>query len=61
VLKAARHWVSDGSVVKDPLGEKGRTPSYVGLPSAWGSVEGDCGYFPLFVGGLIFVDSDIQK
>jgi hypothetical protein len=26
VLKAAWHWVSDSSVVNDPLGEPGRTP-----------------------------------
>jgi hypothetical protein len=32
---------SDCSVVKDPLGEPGRTPFYVDLPSAGGSVNGD--------------------
>jgi len=41
VLKAAWHWGSDSSVVNDPLGEPGRTPLYVGLPSAWGSVDDD--------------------
>ena len=41
VLKAAWHWGSVSSVVKDPLGESGRTPLYAGLPSAWGSVDGD--------------------
>jgi len=33
--------VSDSCVVNDPLVEPGRTPLYVGLPSAWGSVDGD--------------------
>jgi len=36
-----------------PLGEPGRTPLYVGLPSAWDSVDGDL-VFPLFVGWLLF-------
>ena len=42
VLKAAWHWGRDSSVVKDPLGEPGRTPVCVGLPSTCGSVDGDC-------------------
>jgi hypothetical protein len=42
VLKAEWHWGSDISVLKDPLGEPGRTPFYVGLRSAWGSVVSDC-------------------
>jgi len=33
--------------VNDPLGEPGRTPPYVGLPSAWGSVDGDLMFFPI--------------
>jgi len=41
VLKAAWHWGSDSCVVNDPLGEPGRTPLYVDLPFAWGSVDGD--------------------
>ena len=41
VLKAAWHWGSDSSVVNDALEEPGRTPLYVGLTSAWGSVDGD--------------------
>jgi len=32
---------SNSSVAKDPLGEPGRTPLYVGLPSKWYSVDGD--------------------
>jgi len=40
VLKAAWHWGSDRSVVNDPLGEPGRAPLYVGLPSVWGSMDG---------------------
>jgi len=38
--KAAWHWGRDSSVVNDPLGEPDRTPLYVGLPSAWGFVDG---------------------
>jgi len=53
VLKAVWHWVSNRSVVNDPLGEPGRTPLYVVLPSAWGSVDGDRMFSPHFVGGLI--------
>jgi len=41
VLKAAWHWGSDSSVVNDPLGEPGRTPLYVGLPSTWGYMDGE--------------------
>ena len=50
VLKAAWHWGRDCSVVNDPLGEPGHTPLYVGLPSSWGSVDGDLNVFPLFCG-----------
>ena len=49
VLKAARHWGSDSSVVSDPLGEPGCTPLYVGLPSTWGSMDSDCMFSPHFV------------
>jgi hypothetical protein len=49
VLKAAWHWFSDSSVVNDPLGEPSRTPLYVGLPSTWGSMDGDR-MFPRFRG-----------
>jgi len=41
MLKAAWNWGRDCSVVNDPLGEPGRTPLYVGIPSTWGSVDGD--------------------
>jgi hypothetical protein len=41
VPRAEWHWVRDSNVVNDPLGEPGRTPFYVGLLSAWGSVHGD--------------------
>ena len=50
MARAAWHWGTDSSVVNDPLGEPGRIPSYVGLLSAWGSVDN---VFPLFV-GLLF-------
>ena len=41
--------------LNDPLGEPGHTPLYVGLLSAWGSVDGDytCPPSPLFVGGFL--------
>jgi hypothetical protein len=35
------------SVVNDALGEPDRTPLYVGLPSAWGSTDGDLILFPV--------------
>ena len=53
MLKAAWHWGSDGTAVNDPLGKPGRTTLYVGLPSAWGSVDGDCMISAHFVGGLL--------
>jgi len=52
MLKAARHWGRKNSVVNDPLGEQGRNPLYVGLSSAWGSMDGDRMYSPFVVGGL---------
>jgi hypothetical protein len=61
VLKATWHWGSDNSVVNDPLGEPGRTPLYVGLPSGWGFTDGDCMFSPHFVGGLLSGDSDRYK
>jgi len=45
VPRAAWHWGRDSSVVNNPLGEPGHTPMYVGLPSAWGSVDGDYMFF----------------
>jgi hypothetical protein len=53
VLKSAWHWNSECSVVNDPLGEPGRTPLYVGLPSVRGSVDRDPIFCPFFVGGLL--------
>jgi len=50
MLKAAWHWGRDSSVVNDPLGELGHTPLYVGLPSTWGSVDGDQMFIPVFRG-----------
>jgi hypothetical protein len=41
MLKAAWNWGRDCSVVNNPFGEPGHTPLYVGLPSTWGSVDGD--------------------
>jgi hypothetical protein len=53
VLKAEWHWGCDCSVLKDPLGELGRTSFYVGLPSAWGSVDGDQMFSSFFVGRFL--------
>ena len=62
VLKAARHWGSDSSVLNDPLGEPGRTSLYVGLPSTWGSVDGDQVFFPVFHGRAPYWDpTDINE
>jgi hypothetical protein len=47
VPRAAWHWDRDSSVVNDPLEEPGCTPLYVGLPSMWGSVDGDLMFFPI--------------
>ena len=49
------------SAVNYPLGEPGRTPLYVGLPSTWGSMNDDQIFFPFFVGGLLIGDSDRYK
>jgi hypothetical protein len=54
VPKAAWHWDRDSNVVNDPLVEPGRTPLYVGLPSAWFSVDDDYKFSFHFVGGLLF-------
>jgi len=35
VRKATWHSGSNSSIVNEPTGEPGRTPIYVGLPSAW--------------------------
>jgi hypothetical protein len=61
LVKAAWHWGRDSSVENDPLGEPGHTPLYVGLPSTWGSVDGDQIFSPLFVGGLLIGDSHRYK
>jgi hypothetical protein len=53
VLKAAWHWGSDSRCINIPLGEPGCTPLYVGLLSAWCSVDSDHIFFPPFVGGFL--------
>ena len=45
VPRAAWHWGRDSTVVNDLRGEPGNTPLYVGLPSAWGSLDGDLLFF----------------
>jgi len=50
VLKSAWHWGRDSSVVDDPLGEPGRTQMFVGLPSEWGSMDGDSMFSPSSTG-----------
>jgi hypothetical protein len=39
VLRSARHWGRDRSVVNNPLVALTCTQLYLGLPSAWGSVD----------------------
>jgi hypothetical protein len=57
VPKAAWHRGSDSSVDNNPLGEKDRTPLYVGLLSTWGSVDGELMFFPILEEGSFFGDS----
>ena len=47
VPNTAWHWGRDDSVTNDPPGEPGCTPLYVGLPSAWGSMDGELMFFPI--------------
>jgi len=61
VPKAAWHWDRESRVLNDPLGEPGRTQFYAGLPSTWGSVDGDQMFSPFFVGGLLIGDPDRYK
>jgi len=61
VLKAAWHCGSDGNIVNGPLVEPGRTPLYVGLLSAWGSVDGDRMFSPFWWEGSLTGDSDGYK
>jgi hypothetical protein len=60
-LKAVWHWGSDSKVVNDSFGEPGRTPLYVGLPSAWGSVDCDGLFSPISWEGSLTGDSDRYK
>ena len=52
VLKAAWYQGRDCSAING-LREPGRTQLYVGLPSTWGSMEGDQIFSPFFMGGLL--------
>jgi len=62
LLKAAWHWGRDCSVVNDPLGKPGRTPLYVGLPSTWGSMDGDLMFSPFsWEGSLLGTATDINE
>jgi len=61
MLKAVWHWGRNSSVINDPLGEPRCTPLYVGLPSTWGSMDGDQMFSPFFVGGFLIGDSDRYK
>ena len=53
VLKAAWRWGSNINVFNEPLVEPGLTPLFVGLPSAWCSLEGDHMFSSYFVGQLL--------
>jgi len=62
MLNAAWHWGRDCSVLNDLLGEPGRTPLYVGLPSTWSSVDGDqmfCRFS--WEGSLLGISTDINE
>jgi hypothetical protein len=61
VPRAAWHRGRDSSVVNNSLGEPGRTSLNVGLPSAWGSVDGDFMFFPILYEGSLFGDSGGHK
>jgi hypothetical protein len=61
VLKAAWHWGGDSSVINDRLGEPGRTPLYVGLTSACGSVDGDCFPHISWEGSFLGTLTDINE
>jgi hypothetical protein len=61
MLKSAWYWGSDSSVINDPIVEPGCTPWYIGLPSTWGSLDDNCMFYPHFVGGLLFGDSNRYK
>jgi hypothetical protein len=52
---------SDSSVVNDPLGEPGRTLLYAGIPSAWGSMEGDRMFSPFSWEGSLTGNYDGYK
>jgi len=47
VPRAAWHWCRNSSVTNNPLGEPGCTPLYVGLLSAWDSMDSDLMFFPI--------------
>jgi len=47
VLRAAWHWGRESSVINDSLREPGHTPLYVGIPSVWGSMDGDLMFFTI--------------
>jgi len=61
VLKAAWHCGSNGNVVNGPLVGQCRTPLYVGLLSAWGSVDGDRMFSPFWWEGFLTGNSDGYK
>ena len=56
MLRAAWHRGRDSRVLNDPLKEPGRTHFFVGLPSAWGSLDGESVFSP-YVEVLLFGDS----
>jgi hypothetical protein len=61
VLKAARHWDSDSSAIKDPLEEPGRTLLYVGILTVWGSVDSDRMLSPFSCVGSLTGDFEGRK
>jgi len=61
VPRTVWYWGSDSSVINDPLEDLGHTSLYAGLPSGWGSMDGDCMFSLHFVGGLLIGDSNRHK
>ena len=58
VLKDTWHLDSNSGIAYDPPGEPDCTPLYVDLPSAWGSVEGDCIFPHISWDSTLIVDSE---
>jgi len=47
VPRAPWHWVEIAVLLTIPLGKQAALPLYVGLPSAWDSLNGELIFFPI--------------